>query len=150
MLLNGTEAADNGRLMNLGSYCKQLISEIARSSYRKLLEETILQPLIIGTKADRAGENFTKLVTDMDAASQEDVFVKLCVDFPENPHFYSHLARYYSKNKAFDNAIKYADLALEISEEKDSMLYHIKAMCYYRKIKSIIDAFNGKRLKIRR
>ena len=147
MLLNGTEAADNGRLMNLGSYCKQLISEIARSSYRKLLEETILQPLIIGTKADRAGENFTKLVTDMDAASQEDVFVKLCVDFPENPHFYSHLARYYSKNKAFDNAIKYADLALEISEEKDSMLYHIKAMCYYRKIKSIIDAFNGKKIK---
>jgi len=38
-------------------------------------------------------------------------------------------------------------LALEISEEKDSMLYHIKAMCYYRKIKSIIDAFNGKKIK---
>lgn len=97
MLLNGTEAADNGTLMNLGSYCKQLIFEIARSSYRELLEETILQPLIIGTKADRAGENFTKLVTDMDAANQEDVFVALCDAFPENPHFCSHLARYYSK-----------------------------------------------------
>lgn len=148
MLLNGVDSTESSQLMNQGSYCKQLIIDIANSSYSEILESTILQPLFIGTKAERAGESFTKVIADMNESDQEDVLVTLHTMFPENPHFCSHLARYYSKNKNdFGKAIEYADKALALSPDDDAMLYHIKAMCYSRMISNIANKYRYAKIK---
>lgn len=148
MLLNGEDVQKDDSLLNIGSYCKQFIDDIARSNYSVTLCNEVLQPLFIGTKAERSGEYFTSLVNAMDEADQEDVLNTLHVTFPDNPHFCSHLARYYSKIKRdFNRAIEYADKALALSIEEDSMLYHIKAMCYARQINYITQAFFKERKK---
>lgn len=150
MLLNGTEKNNNSKLMNLGAYCKSLITDIANSRYHDILEDSILQQLLIGTKADRNGEKFTKIVRDMDTAEQEDVLNTLHVQFPNNAHFCSHLARYYSSSKKdFEKALELADLALSLSPDDDAMLYHIKATCFSHEINDIIDDYRNQQIKNR-
>lgn len=150
MLLNGTETKESSKLMNLGTYCKSLIADIANSRYSDMLEETILQQLLIGTKADREGEKFTKIVRDMDSAEQEDVLNTLHEQFPHNAHFCSHLARYYSSvKKDFERALELADLAISLSPDNDAMLYHIKATCFSHKIIDIIDIYRNLQIKNR-
>ena len=148
MLLNGAEHAESRKLMNLSGYCKQFITDIANSPYRRMLEETVLQQLFIGTKADREGEKFTRIIMDLDVAEQEDVLNTLHTQFPDNAHFCSHLARFYSSvKKDFGRALELADRSITLSEEPDAMLYHIKAMCFSHKISSIIEYYRESPVK---
>lgn len=150
MLLNGVDNADSQKFMNLSTYCKEFILDIAKSQYREMLEESILQQLLIGTKSDREGEKFTKIITELDISEKEDVLRTLHEQFPENAHFCSHLARYYLFiKKDFDKAVELADLSLSLSNEHDAMLYHIKAMCFSHEISSIIDNFKNSQIKDR-
>ena len=149
MLLNGINSTDTTKkFMNLGRYCKCFIEDIARSEYREMLEESVLQQLLIGTKSDRNGEKFTEIVRDMSSSEQEDVLNTLHKTFPENAHFCSHLARYYSSvKKDFARALELADLAISLSSVEDAMLYHIKAMCFSHEIGKIIDDYRNQHLK---
>lgn len=149
MLLNGVNN-DSTNLMNLGAYCKEFIKDIANSQYRDILEETILQQLLIGTKSDREGEKFAKIISELDDSEKEDVLNSLHEQFPENAHFCSHLARYYSSvKKDFNKALELADLSLSLSDEQDAMLYHIKAMCFSHEISLIIDNYRNSPIKDR-
>ena len=148
MLLNGINSTDTTKFNNLGSYCKCFIEDIARSEYREILEESVLQQLLIGTKADRNGEKFTEIVRNMNSFEQEDVLNTLHNTFPENAHFCSHLARYYSSiKKDFTRALELADLAISLSSVEDAMLYHIKAMCFSHEIGKIIDDYRSQHIK---
>lgn len=142
MLLNGVENTESKKLMNLGTYCNEFIKDIAESPYSDILENTILQQLLIGTKSDRQGERFTKIIMELDPAEQEDVLKNLHNYFPNNAHFCSHLARYYSSvKKDFHKALELADLSLSLGEEHDAMLYHIKAMCFSHAISDVIKQY---------
>ena len=150
MLLNGVDNTESRKLMNLGAYCNEFIKDIANSQYRELLEESILQQLLIGTKYDREGESFTKIIMELDKSEQEDVLNTLHEQFAENAHFCSHLARYYSSvKKDFKRALELADLSLSLSNEQDAMLYHIKAMCFSHEISLIIDSYKNSPIKDR-
>lgn len=147
LLLNGG-SIDKPILLNLGVYCKNLIEDIADSAYSNMLQEDILQPLFIGSTAERAGENFTPIIQKLENSDREDVFRTLHERFPDNPHFCSHLARYYSKEiRDFDKALEYADKAINLCDTKDYILYHIKAMCFFHKIRNFKEDFDRSIIK---
>lgn len=131
------------------SFLDDTISEAESSDYL----HNILQKLFIGTNADRSGEQFTPLITDIATAEgKEHVFKKLTDLYPDNPHYCSHLARLYAYDPLLKNtekAVLLADKAISISElhgKKDYLLYHIKGMCLrsnvYEKIDRQINSIN--------
>ncbi|WP_406844143.1 hypothetical protein [Flavobacterium soyae] len=122
---------------NLADFCIKFIEDSYTNERISTNTEGILQTLFIGTKIDRAGEMFTTIVRDIkNEDDKERVFIKLKDTYPENAHYYSHLARFYAYHKKNrENALYFADKAISLSEgqgKQDSLLYHIKGMCLRR------------------
>lgn len=131
---------DTGWMENLGNYCRELIRESAMSPVALRMEEDILQPLFIGSSREREGEKFTELVETIQTEERVSIFLELHEQFPDNPHFCSHLARYYAKiEKNMHNALEYSDRAIRLSLKPDPLLHHMKGMCLYYIICDKID-----------
>jgi len=92
---------------------------------------------------------FSKLITEglADNNSRLRVFKKITECFPNEPHFWSHLARFYNlKMKDYDSALEAIDFALDLSSQqngKDATLHHIKGMTYKNKVGNLIDRWWG-------
>ncbi|MGK0256023.1 MAG: hypothetical protein ACI81I_000632 [Arcobacteraceae bacterium] len=119
---------------NLANCCIRFIEDSVVLGQNSSYIETLLQNLFIGTYKDREGKAFTPIVDDIkNNDDKERVFNTLMESYPENPHFCSHLARFYSYyQKNTDKALYFADKAIYLSESmgrKDDLLYHIKGMC---------------------
>lgn len=139
---------DTGWMENLGSYCRELIRESALSPVALRMEEDILQPLFIGSSREREGEKFTELVESIQGEERISIFLELHEQYPENPHFCSHLARYYAKiEKNMHKALEYSDRAIRLSQKPDPLLHHMKGMCLYYIICDKMDNAR-RRLKI--
>lgn len=122
---------DTGWYANLGTYCKEFIEDVARSSVADVLEGDVIQPMFIGSSRERDGEHFTRLVEDIQKEDRINIFTTLHVQFPDNPHFCSHLARFYSmEEKDMGKALDYADRAIRLSPN-DPLLHHMKGMCLF-------------------
>lgn len=122
---------DTGWYANLGTYCKEFIEEASRSGVAEVLENDVIQPMFIGSSKERDGEHFTRLVEDIQKEDRINIFTTLHVQFPENPHFCSHLARFYSmEEKDMEKALDYADRAIRLSPN-DPLLHHMKGMCLF-------------------
>lgn len=132
LLRKDNSPEDTGWIENLGTYCKELIKDAADNSMAEQLQADILQPLFIGSSREREGEKFTELVEKNLEEERINIFVTLHEQFPDNPHFCSHLARYYAmKEKNMEKALEYADRAIRLSKIPDPLLHHIKGMCLY-------------------
>lgn len=132
---------DTGWTENLGTYCKEFILDAARSAVAVHLEEEVLQPLFIGSSKERDGDKFTDLVEEIHQEERINIFLTLQEQFPENPHFCSHLARYYAREERnMQFALDYADRAIRLSLTPDPLLHHMKGMCLYYIINNRIDA----------
>ena len=121
--------ADIGWKFNIGKYCKNLIQDAGKCEGFSDLLSDILKDLFIGSSALREGEAFTEIVNLMEREEQKLIFRELHETYPENPHFCSHLGRYYAKvegNK--QEALKYVNLAIAMSGD-DPLLHHIKGTC---------------------
>ena len=121
-------------------FIEDSLADVALSEYMA----TIFQKLFIGNRIDRSGDKFTQIINDVDTDSaREKLFQTLKNSYPENPHFCSHLARFYAyRIKNNELALKYADQAIRLSQQiaqPDSLLYHIKGMCIRTKIYELID-----------
>ena len=122
---------DTGWYTNLGTYCKEFIEEAACSGIADVLENAVIQPMFIGSSKERDGEHFTRLVEDIQKEDRINIFTTLHNQFPENPHFCSHLARFYSlEEKDMEKALDYADRAIRLSPN-DPLLHHMKGMCLF-------------------
>lgn len=131
LLRKANKPEDIGWYENLGLYCKDFIEESARSSAADILEDDIIQPMFIGSSKEREREHFTKLVEDIQKEDRINIFATLHNQFPENPHFCSHLARYYAlEEKDRQKALEYADRAIRLSPN-DPLLHHMKGMCLF-------------------
>ncbi len=129
MLLNNNISCNSNELINLGSYCKQLIDDVAHSVNNEFLQEYVLKNIFIGSSKERIGEKFTKIIRDIQKEEKVNIFKLLHDSFPMNPHFASHLARYYAMDeKNIDLGLQYAEKAIQLSPT-DPLLHHIKAMC---------------------
>ena len=129
---------------NLSDLCKDFIEDSNLSGEQPQSIEAILQSIFIGSRQERGGETFTKLVQEMPDEAQESVFLKLAETFPDNAHYFSHLARFYAYiRKNSEKALKFADDAIRLSEKvgrKDALLYHIRGMCYRQAAKTKMDS----------
>lgn len=140
ILLKGdNHPADIGWHFNVGKYCKALIQDAGRCEGFSDMLSDILKDLFIGSSALREGETFTEIVNLMQRDEQKLIFRELHETYPENPHFCSHLGRYYAKvegNK--QEALKYVNLAISMSGD-DPLLHHIKGTCLQAIIYDVMD-----------
>lgn len=118
----------------LAEICVKFIQDSVSDTITSEYIQEILQKLFIGNRKDRAGEDFTAIINDIASIdAKEQVFIALKETYPDNPHYCSHLARFYAyHNKNRDKALLYADEAIRLAEIdgfQDSLLYHIKGMC---------------------
>lgn len=118
----------------LADICVKFIQDSISDAGTSEYIQEVLQKLFIGNRKDRAGEDFTTIINDIDSIDgKEQVFIALKETYPDNPHYSSHLARFYAyHNKNREKALKYADEAIRLSEiegVQDALLYHIKGMC---------------------
>lgn len=118
----------------LADICVKFILDSSSDTNSSEYVQEVLQKLFIGNRKDRAGEDFTSIINDIESVDgKELVFVTLKETYPDNPHYCSHLARFYAyHNKNRDKALQYADEAIRLSEidgYQDPLLYHIKGMC---------------------
>lgn len=118
----------------LADICVKFIEDSVSDANTSEYIQEVLQKLFIGNRVDRAGEAFTPIIDDIISVDgKEQVFLALKETYPDNPHYCSHLARFYAyHNKNREKALKYADEAIRLSEiegTQDSLLYHIKGMC---------------------
>lgn len=118
----------------LADVCVKFIQDSISDANTSEYIQEVLQKLFIGNRKDRAGEDFTTIINDIELIEgKEQVFLALKETYPNNPHYCSHLARFYAyHNKNRAKAIQYADEAIRLSEIEgtyDSLLYHIKGMC---------------------
>lgn len=145
-LLGNGSLDPNSWKMGLADICAYFLDDTISESESSDYLHGILQKLFIGTNADRSGEQFTSLITDIATAEgKERIFKKLTDLYPNNPHYCSHLARLYAYDPQLKNtekAIVLADKAISISEQqgkKDHLLYHIKGMCLRSNVYERID-----------
>lgn len=140
LLTNNTDFNTYGEIINLGNYCKLLIEDVSNSVHSEILQDYILKNLFIGTSRERTGDRFTRILNDIQKEDRINIFLLLHDRFPENPHFASHLARYYAlEEKNFPEALKYADEAIGLSVYPDALLHHIKGTCLSEVIKNKIS-----------
>lgn len=133
-ILSGS--SDNPEIwrQSLADICVKFIEDsVSDSNTTEYIQET-LQKLFIGNRKDRAGEDFTTIINDIESIDgKERVFLSLKESYPDNPHYCSHLARFYAyHNKNREKALQFANEAIRLSEiegNQDSLLYHIKGMC---------------------
>lgn len=139
-LLGGGDSSEMNWKRYLADYCIRFIEDSVSEGQTSEYIQEILQKLFIGTRRERAGETFTNIVNDaiirddqrriINQEKIEGIFKCLKESYPENPHYCSHLARFYAyKYKNRELALKYADEAIRLSEVEDPLLYHIKGMC---------------------
>lgn len=133
-ILSGS--SDNPEIwkQGLADICVKFIHDSSSENNISEYIQEVLKKLFIGNRKDRAGEDFTPIINDIGSVDgKELVFVTLKETYPDNPHYCSHLARFYAyHNKNREKALKYADEAIRLSEidgSKDPLLYHIKGMC---------------------
>lgn len=137
LLTNQSAPVDSVAYMNLGTYCKNLIEDVADSLNSETLQESILKDLFIGSSSERSSQKFTSIFDKIQKEDWVNIFKMLHERFPENPHFASHLARYYSiVEKNMSLALEYADKAINLSAFSDPLLHHIKGMCLFSLINS--------------
>lgn len=133
-ILSGSSANPEIWKQNLASTCVNFIEDSVSDSNTSDYIQEVLQKLFIGNRRDRAGEDFTAIIKNIELIDdKERVFVSLKNTYPENPHYCSHLARFYAySHKNRDKALQFADEAIRLSEiegNQDPLLYHIKGMC---------------------
>lgn len=85
-------------------------------------------------------ERFSKLIMDMIDSNAIDavgtIFKKLVEVYPNETHFWGHLARYYSYVGELEDAIESVDKAIHLVPN-NPIMHHIKGMCLKKEAKKI-------------
>ncbi len=89
---------------------------------------------LLGTEKLDVGSppKFARLIEEVRYQDgQQLIFEQLVASFPQEPHFWGHLGRFYSIQKKSEEALEAINEALRLSPE-DPLLHHMKGMCYCR------------------
>jgi hypothetical protein len=96
--------------------------------------ETLARCFVLRDNRDLLGtesavtNKFSQWIEDTPPSGRLPLLQKLTALFPEEPHFWAHLGRFYSiELRDPDNAVKSVDHALHLSPE-DPVLHHMKGM----------------------
>ena len=137
-LLSGNNQNNDSWRYNLVDLAIDLIKLMAhKSSIPSDNESELLKRLfvyrdnqeVLGKEEESSFSNFMENGLTSDE-SRLRIFLQLTESFPESSHFWAHLARFYSlKMKNFEEAVIAINNAIDLSNGKDSLLFHMKGMC---------------------
>ena len=130
-------------------YAKRLIGAVKQSnaSLTDEVQKMLISVFLSRDKEDLLGKEevwepmnntkFSQLIVDLgDTDEQKRVLLSLAEAFPDQSHFWGHLARFcYEKAEtpaAFEEAIGYIDQALEQGGTQDCVILHVAGMCRRR------------------
>lgn len=101
---------------------------------------------LLGTEGSGTSK-FSKFIEDIQTNEGKLSVLKALVEFfPNEPHFWGHLGRFYSKPmREPDKAIEALDNAINISAY-DPVLYHMKGMCYRQKVYDLMNEWKRGRI----
>ncbi|GHN00607.1 hypothetical protein WSM22_20960 [Cytophagales bacterium WSM2-2] len=94
----------------------------------------------------KEGNLFSNLIEEglLSDEARLRIFRQLTESFPSESHFWGHLARFYNiRMHNNDEALTAVNKAIELSEEKDHLLFHMKGMCLRGKAYEIISRWKG-------
>lgn len=138
---------------NLGDLAISLITLISeKSSVLSDSETELLKRLfvyrdnqeILGKEEESLFSNFIENGLQTDEARLR-IFLQLTVSFPEASHFWAHLARFYSlKIRNHTLALEAINKAIYLSDENDSLLFHMKGMCLRAIAREKMSLLKGK------
>lgn len=125
---------------NLSAWAKQFIS-ICRGNVlipSDDLLDLVRRVFILRDEFEVYGSNtyessYSKIIDDiLPEEGKLSIFKELTDVFPEEAHFWGHLGRFFSKTiRDYKKAVEALDRAIYLSP-KDSVLWHMKGMCYRR------------------
>lgn len=141
-VLSGKIRDTNVWVQNLGDYAISFIREIkVEGSVPSDELLSILRDLFITRdKNEITTERFSKIIIEilegsLGTDSAGLIYNELVEQYPDESHFWGHLARYYSNiSEDIEKALNCADKAIKLSTQKDPLLYHIKGICYKREV----------------
>lgn len=136
---------------NVLSYALELIN-VVKENNPYLVDETrdILKGVFLERRnedllgrdeewASVTNDQFSSILNDItDFAGKKSVLIHLASSYPEEAHFWGHLARFVYENAStieeFDEAMSYINKAFEADGDNDYNLHHIAGMCKRRQI----------------
>jgi len=136
-------------LLDLARNLIQLIA--AKSSIPSDNEMELLKRLfvyrnnqeILGKEEESVFSNFIENGLQTDEA-RLSIFKQLTESFPDESHFWAHLARFFSlRMKNHSEALNAISKAIDLSIGKDSLLYHMKGMCLRAIARDKMREFQG-------
>lgn len=94
---------------------------------------------LLGTESSGTSK-FSKLIEDIPVEEGRLSILRALVEsFPDEPHFWGHLGRFYSNQmKEMEKAVNALDNAIRLAPN-DPVLHHMKAMCYRQKVYDLIN-----------
>jgi len=82
--------------------------------------------------------DFSNLILDIPTKEgQLHVFEQLTEKFPREAHFHAHYGRIQMSLENFEPALESISLAIDLQENEDHVLYHIKGMIYGKKMQKL-------------
>ena len=117
------------RLLN---HFRALYGESSDSTIDNILKELMIDRSYIDS--DRT--QFSILINEIpEATKRKELFEILIELYPENPHYYNHLARLLSVEANYEDAINLLNKAIDISEEttQNALIHYITLGCVYSK-----------------
>jgi len=127
--------------VDFAEFCVRRLPEPAEESLELVRRVFIYrdESEMLGTEASSA-QAYSQIITDIPISQgKERVLQYLTELFPNEAHFWAHLARFHANElKDFDGALEMAEKALALQPE-DHVLHHMKGMVCRRQVYSYID-----------
>lgn len=95
---------------------------------------------IIGTERT-ATKNYSQLIEDIPSREGRLEVLKAVVEmWAEEAHFHAHLGRFYAYEIGdFERALECCDRAIQLQDEEDHVLHHMKGMVLRQKLTNLLD-----------
>jgi len=117
------------------------IKNVPTDKHRKLLKRLFIER---DNQDVTYQDKFSPLIEDVLKEGRLPIFNALKDYYPDESHFWAHLARYYSKvEKNIEEALYHIDKAIALSLSSDPLLYHMKGMCLISKIDSLMEDYQS-------
>lgn len=145
-LMSGNSLDQNIWRANLAEYASRFINDSVPliGEQSEYVMQILCDLFIRRNNKDIWNDKFSELIKDViDKEGKEKIFRTLTECYPNEAHFYAHLARYYSfvdhNRELAMNNVEEAIRLIALESKEDAMLYHIKGMCIRE---SVYDLMN--------
>ncbi len=119
-------------------------SNLPKGEISQLARTIVIERSAEDTPAGPWEGRFSRLIIDIPSTEgKQRVFESLTRLFPDEPHFWAHLGRYYSRTaRNHDKAHETHNIALELAEH-DPTIHHMAGMAWRADLDDLLDRLSG-------